>query len=352
MSNVRVLVVDDSALVREILTKGLNAAPGLQVIGTAADAYQARDMIIALRPDVLTLDVDMPRMNGVEFLSQLMPQYPVPTIMVSALTERGQRVTLDALAAGAVDFVAKPRSSTPAGLEQMLVELRAKVRMAALARLQPTRPRAAPARSTESPRLVTGSLSGKLIVIGASTGGTEALAEVLGQLPANGPPVLIVQHMPAGFTRIFAERLDAQVAMNVREAQDGDQVAPGLVLIAPGERHMRIMRAPLGLQVVVRAGERVSGHCPSVDVLMASAAAALRGEAVGVILTGMGSDGARGLRAMRDAGAHTLAQDEQSCVVFGMPRVAWENGAAAELVPLKGIARRSLQLLQGKGVPA
>lgn len=359
MADIRVLVVDDSALVREILTQGLNAAPGIQVVGSATDPYDARNLIIKLRPDVLTLDVEMPRMNGVEFLRQLMPQMPVPTIMVSALTERGQKVTLEALEAGAVDFVAKPQSRNPQGLQLMIRELQAKVRIANQATVRrqkqagpdgPNTP-ATGTKTTPKPLRAGGTLASnarQALVIGASTGGTEALRDVVTLLPAGGPPVLIVQHMPAGFTKIFSERLNEQSAMTVREAVDGDMVTPGLVLIAPGEFHMRVMRTPRGFQVRVQPGEKMNGHCPSVEPLMVSAAKAYGADAVGVILTGMGGDGAKGLLAMRQAGAATMAQDEESSVVFGMPRVAWELGAAQKLVPLNQIAGKALGLLNRK----
>ena len=350
MPDIRVLIVDDSALVREILSQGLNAAPDIQVVGTATDAFNARDQIVKLRPDVVTLDVEMPRMNGVEFLRQMMARIPIPTIMVSALTERGQKVTLEALEAGAVDFVAKPHSGDPQGLQHMILDLQGKVRIAA--RAQVHRHTLPGQKQSTAPGSRAGGQTGssdRALIIGASTGGTEALRTVVSALPADSPAVLIVQHMPAGFTKMFAERLDEQSAMTVREACDGDRVLPGQVLIAPGSFHMRVVRSGQGFKVRVQAGEKVNGHCPSVEPLMTSAATAYGPDAVGVILTGMGGDGANGLLAMRQAGAPTMAQDEQSCVVFGMPKVAWGIGAAQKLVPLKEIANKSLSLLNRKG---
>ncbi len=347
---IRVLVVDDSALVRQILSQGLASDPAIEVVGSAADAYQARDLILQLRPDVLTLDVEMPRMNGVEFLRRLMPQYPVPVVMVSSLTQRGQQVTIDALAAGAVDFVPKPSSNMAVGVQAMLLELRAKVKMAATANVghwRRTSPQQSAGRQVGIPRQPAGA-ERKLIAIGASTGGTEAIKEVLEKFPATTPPVVIVQHMPAGFTRIFAERLDSLCAMEVKEAEDGDLVAPGRVLIAPGGLHMRVRRVGGQVRVSCGAGDKVSGHCPSVDVLMHSVAEQLGRDAVGVMLTGMGGDGAEGMVAMRRAGARNIAQDEASCVVFGMPNVAFQKGGAEKLVPLDRIAAEVFRLLEGQ----
>jgi len=350
VGNIRVMIIDDSALVREILTQGLNAAPGIEVVGTATDPFNARDLIPTLRPHVLTLDVEMPKMNGVEFLRRLMPQFPIPTVMVSALTTRGQKVTLDALAAGAVDFVAKPHSNDPQGLQRMIRDLQQKVRGAAQATVRAHQPRP---RATPTPPVPASVLrTDKTIIIGASTGGTEAIREVITKFPANGPPVLITQHMPAGFTKIFADRLNDECAMTVREARHGEAITPGVILISPGENQTRVKRSPAGCHIDARPGEKVNGHCPSVDVLMSSAAQAYGAKAIGIILTGMGGDGAAGLKAMRDAGARTMAQDEASCVVFGMPRVAWKIGGAERLVPLAEMAGQTLALLRRNEVPA
>lgn len=346
---VRVLVVDDSALVREILTQGLAMDPGIEVVGAAPDPYAARDRIVELAPDVLTLDVEMPRMDGVEFLRRLMPQYPLPVVMVSALTERGKQITLEALEAGAVDFVTKPSTDVARGLQGMLMELRTKVKIASTANVSHWKAHrgALKARLTVSPTALAES-SDKVIAIGASTGGTEAIKDVITQFPMNTPGVVIVQHMPPGFTKMFADRMNTLCAMEVREAEDGDRVLAGRVLIAPGNKQMRVERS--GGQYLVRCAEGplVCGHCPSVEVLMQSVAKSVGANAVGAMLTGMGGDGADGMKAMRDAGARTLAQDEATCVVFGMPKVAWDRGGAERLVPLPDIAGAIINLLSEK----
>lgn len=338
MSKVKVLVVDDSALVRQLLTEGLAGDREIEVVGSASDPYDARDKIVQLSPDVLTLDVEMPRMDGVEFLRRLMPMRPMPVVMVSSLTQRGKTITLQALEAGAVDFVAKPTSNLVGGLPKMMEELRAKVKVAAKARVGHLK-RTTPARPrSPAPVAALAETTDKVVVIGASTGGTEAIREVLGGMPPTGPGIVIVQHMPKDFTAMFAQRLDGLCPMQVREAKDGDRVVPGLALIAPGDQQCRITRS--GGQYRVKLGEssNVSGHCPSVDVLMDSAAQAVGPNAVAVMLTGMGSDGAKGMLAMRGAGARTMAQDEATSVVFGMPKAAFANGGAEELVPLHEIA--------------
>jgi len=345
---IRVLVVDDSALVREILSSGLNMDPDIEVVGTATDPFNAKDKIMKLRPDVLTLDVEMPRMDGVEFLRQLMPQFPLPVVMVSALTERGQRITLEALNAGAVDFVTKPKSNLAQGLSGMMGELAAKVKIASQANVSRWKGRrpAGPRKPPEARPLA--SSTNKVIVIGASTGGTEAIREVIQGFPVTTPGVVIVQHMPANFTNLFAQRLNELVPMQVKEAADGDTVIPGRVLIAPGEKQMSVIRSGGSYKVVCKPGPKVNGHCPSVEILMNSAATALGKHAVGIMLTGMGGDGAKGLKAMRTAGARTLAQDEASSVVFGMPKVAWELGAAERLVSLDNIAATIINWLSKK----
>ncbi len=347
---IRVLVVDDSPLVRQILTQGLARDPGIEVIGSSADAYLARDMIIQQNPDVLTLDVEMPRMDGLTFLKRLIPQHPMPVVMVSSLTERGKKITLDCLDAGAVDFVHKPSSTQPGGMEGMLLELRAKIKIAAGARVRtPSRIQPAQTGPAQAPPTVpiAPHQAKKLIAIGASTGGTEAIKEVITNFPAAMPGVVIVQHMPPGFTKIFADRLNQLCAMEVKEAEDGDKVRPGLILVAPGGKQMRVERKDIGYQVSCQAGPNVSGHCPSVDVLMHSVATAAGAEAAGIILTGMGADGADGMLAMRKAGARTLAQDETTSVVFGMPRVAYERGGAERLLPLNRIASTVINLFRG-----
>lgn len=343
---VRVLIVDDSALVRQVLGQGLAADPGIEVVGTAADAYEARDKIVALQPDVLTLDVEMPRMDGVQFLRRLMPQYPLPVVMVSSLTQRGAQITMAALEAGAVDFVTKPSTRQGWDLSEVLGELRTKLKTAAGVDVSHWKGRAMQSPPPVlRPTQVPAGVSDRVIAIGASTGGTEAIRQLIEGFPATMPGVVIVQHMPAGFTRMFAERLNQLCAMEVREAAHGDQLRAGLVLIAPGGRHLRLARGGAGFEVHCAAGEKVSGHCPSVDVLMHSVAKVAGVRAIGLLLTGMGADGADGLCAMRHAGARTLAQDQASSVVFGMPRVAFERGGAERLVPLDQMAAATLRLL-------
>jgi two-component system chemotaxis response regulator CheB len=323
-------------------------------VATASNPYIARDKILQLRPDVLTLDVEMPEMDGLTFLRKLMPQYPVPVVMVSSLTESGARTTLNALQAGAVDFVAKPSTDIARSLSSMIIELRRKVKMAANVdvsrwkrkkELVSNIPRGK--RSVLSHRIYSNS-DGPVIVIGASTGGTEAIKEVVSGLSANFPGVVIVQHMPAGFTAMFAERLDQLCDMKVSEARNGDEVVPGRILLAPGGYHMSLARFERRIVVKVEKGPLVNGHCPSVGVLMESASGICGANAVGIMLTGMGSDGAEGMRLMKDAGAFTLAQDERSCVVFGMPKAAWSKGGVDRLVPLNEMAFELSRILREK----
>ena len=350
MKRIRVLVVDDSALVRELLTAGLAKDPELEVVGSAANPYIARDKIVELRPDVLTLDVEMPRMDGVDFLRRLMPQYPIPVIMVSALTQKGAQITLEALEAGAIDFVTKPSTDVARGLNQMLADLRQKIKMAAKVDLSTWKNRAV-RREKPGPVVVRAALSestDKVIAIGASTGGTEAIRRVISAFPANMPGIVIVQHMPPGFTKHFSDNLNEICEMDVQEAKTGDRVMPGRVLIAPGGKHMTVRRSGGIYLVDCQEGENVNGHCPSVDVLFHSVARYVAGNAVGVILTGMGGDGADGLLAMRQAGAKTIAQDEASCVVFGMPKVAIERGAVERIGPLDSIPQLIVSALGGE----
>ncbi len=348
--NIRVLIVDDSALVRNILSQGLSLDPAIEVVGTASDPYIARDRILELEPDVLTLDVEMPRMDGVAFLRKLMPQYPLPVVMVSSLTQRGKQITMEALDAGAVDFVAKPTSNVTAGLNSMLMELRTKVKIAAGANVSHWKgKRVDPAATgTAGKSTALAESTDKVIAIGASTGGTEAIRRVLEGLPATTPGTVIVQHMPSGFTKMFADRLNQICPMQVKEAEHGDRVRTGLVLIAPGGVQFEVVRS--GGFYVVRLGgpEKVSGHCPSVDVMMHSVAKHVGANAISAMLTGMGSDGANGMLAMQQSGGRGIAQDEATSVVFGMPRVAYEKGGAEKLVPLDQIAPSLLKLLVEK----
>ncbi len=343
MPKTKVLVVDDSALMRQLLTDLLSSSPGLEVIGAAADPYLAWDKIKQFNPDVVTLDVEMPRMDGLTFLSKLMANRPLPVVMVSSLTQKGCDTTLRALELGAVDFVTKPKLDVTTGTIALADELIAKVAAAASAR-----PRATRAGTLRLPAAGGGfNATHKVLAIGASTGGCEAVASVLGALPPDSPGGVVVIHMPEGFTRSYAARLDRNCAVRVSEAKDGDRVVPGHVLIAPGNFHLSVIRSGASTSVKVTSGPPVNRHRPSVDVLFDSCASQLGPNAVGVILTGMGDDGARGLLAMRRAGAHTFAQDEATCVVFGMPKEAIASGAAGEVLPLDHVAAGLLRVCRG-----
>lgn len=349
---IKVLIVDDSAVVRQFLSYALAEDPEIEVIGVASDPYVARDKIVLLKPDVITLDIEMPRMDGLTFLERLMTHHPMPVIMVSSLTQRGAMATLQALELGAVDFVAKPRLSPSQGLQEVGRELREKIKGAAAAKIKGRRPGLAsgggalPQRAASPLSQVTSDLSTKVIAIGASTGGTEALKVVLSGLPPDSPGVVIVQHMPEGFTRAFAERLSSLCPVEVREARDGDFVRRGLALIAPGNRHLMVRRSGARYVVKVTDGPLVYHQRPSADVLFTHMARQVGPNAIGVILTGMGKDGAAGLLKMKEAGARTIAQDEESCVVFGMPKEAIKLGAADLVVPLEEIAGTLLSLAQ------
>jgi two-component system chemotaxis response regulator CheB len=338
MELVKVLIVDDSALVRELLSKGLSRDRRILVVGTASDPYQARDKIVRFRPDVLTLDVEMPRMDGLEFLRKLMPQYPLPVIMVSALTERGSQITLDALSSGAVDFVTKPSVSVAHGLQELMEDLRTKVLMAA--KVDVSRWKNKDRTEIRAEKIQSDSLAvttDKVVAIGASTGGTEALRTVITAFPPNMPGTVVVQHMPPGFTKMFAERLNSLSDVEVKEGETGDRVMTGRVLIAPGGKHMSLVRSGGEYRVVCKEGEKVCGHQPSVEVLFRSVAQYAGSNSVGVMLTGMGHDGADGMVTMRQAGARTVAQDEATSVVFGMPKEAYIRGGAEKLAPLHQI---------------
>ncbi len=344
--NIRVLVVDDSALVRDTLSHGLSMDSEIDVVGTAADPYIARDKIIELRPDVLTLDVEMPKMDGVEFLKKLMPQYPIPVVMVSALTQKGVKTTMDALEAGAIDFVTKPKADIARGLKAMLAELRQKVKTASTANVSRYRNRKIkPSNKISQYSRALARSTDKVIAIGASTGGTEAIKAVISEFPVVTPGVVIVQHMPAGFTKSFAKRMNELCVMDVKEAENGDRIMQGQILIAPGDKHMSVKRSGGIYEASVSQGEPVCGHCPSVEVLMQSVAKHVGANAIGVMLTGMGSDGADGMVEMRKAKARTIAQDEESCVVFGMPMEAYKRGGAEKLVSLDDMALTILQMM-------
>ena len=350
----KVLVIDDSALVRNMLSRGLSFDPEIEVVGSANDPFQARDAIIKLRPDVLTLDVEMPKMDGVQFLRKLMPQFPLPVIMVSSLTQRGSQITLDALGAGAVDFVLKPDMDLARGLEGMMTEIRSKVKMASRVDVSHWKGRkskngASAQRNETTDQSQVRALprtTDKVIAIGASTGGTEAIRKIVTALPAHSPGIAIVQHMPSGFTRMFAERLNEESAMTVKEAESGDRVQTGQVLVAPGDQHMQLVRSGGEYRVMCRTGARVCGHRPSVEVLFRSVAKYAGPNAIGIMLTGMGADGADAMVKMREAKSRTMAQDEQSSVVFGMPKEAYQRGGAEQLVDLKSIPDVMKQYLE------
>ncbi len=351
MAKTRVVVVDDSALVRSLLAEIINRQPDMECVGAAADPLIAREMIRSTNPDVITLDVEMPRMDGIDFLGKLMRLRPTPVVMVSTLTERGADVTLRALELGAVDFVAKPKIGVSDGLRKLAEEITDKVRIAAKARLRRPAAAAVTAPGTEAPvrtaPVALGRLSTeKLIFIGASTGGTEATKEVLVQLPPDCPAVVITQHMPPGFTKSYAARLDGLCRIRVAEARDGERILPGHAYIAPGGQHLSVERSGANYIARVQAGEPVNRHMPSVEVLFQSAARVVGPNALGIMLTGMGADGARAMREMRDAGSYNLVQDEASCVVFGMPREAIAHGAAHEVLPLTQIAGRLIERLR------
>ncbi len=345
-TKVRVLIVDDSALVRQILTQGLSMDPGIEVVGSASDPYIARDKILNLKPDVLTLDVEMPRMDGVEFLRKLMPQHPLPVLMVSSLTQKGKQITLEALEAGAVDFVSKPTSDIQRGLSLMIQELQIKVKAVSKANVSSWKTKK-PVKSfspTENSQALAESTD-KVVAIGASTGGTEAIRSIIRYFPSKMPGVVVVQHMPAGFTKLFAESLDSQSAMKVKEAKDGDRIMMGQALIAPGGFHLKVIRSGGVYRVVLNKEDKVNGHRPSVEVMYESVAKSAGSNSVGVILTGMGRDGATGLKTMRDAGARTLAQDKDSCVIYGMPKEAWECGGAERQISLDNMAPTIMSIL-------
>jgi two-component system, chemotaxis family, protein-glutamate methylesterase/glutaminase len=342
---IRVLIVDDSAIVRKMLGEALAAEPDMEVVGTAPDPFIARDKIVSLRPDVITLDIEMPRMDGLTFLKKIMKFHPLPVIIISSLAQSSSQTALEALQCGAVEVLAKPGG--PYSVGELKHDLPHKVRAAAQARIsKPKAQLAAPA----PPAALSSVSDSTVIAIGASTGGTEALREVLTGLPANMPGILVVQHIPPVFSLAFANRLDNLCRLHIKEAADGDRLTPGLVLIAPGNFHMTLGKTGGQYSVRVQDGPRVCYQRPSVDVLFASVAQAAKGDAIGAILTGMGSDGAQGLLKMKRAGARTLAQDEASCVVFGMPREAIRMGAvdritsldrmAAELVALSAMSLR------------
>ncbi|UWN48843.1 Chemotaxis response regulator protein-glutamate methylesterase [Alcanivorax sp. ALC70] len=345
-NKIKVLCVDDSALIRDLMTEIINEQDDMEVVAVAPDPLVARDLIKRHDPDVLTLDVEMPRMDGLDFLERLMRLRPMPVLMVSSLTQAGSEVTLRALELGAVDFVQKPALGIRSGMREYAKCIADKVRAAAQSR--PRRlPAASPAPARElKPVMVS---SEKLVILGASTGGPEAIRQVLEPLPANSPAILIAQHMPGGFTRSFAQRLDRLCRVTVKEAEDGERVLPGHVYVAPGDHHLKLVRSGANYVVRLDDGPPVNRHRPSVDVLFDSAARQAGGNAIGILLTGMGKDGAEGLLTMRRAGAHTLAQDQDSSLVFGMPREAIARDGATEVLPLDQMAPRLMALVAASG---
>jgi len=338
---IKVLIVDDSLLFRETLAKEIAQDLGIEVVGTASDPYMARDMILQLKPDVLTLDVEMPKMNGIEFLKKLMPQYPLPVIVVSSSSKN----VLDALDAGAVEFVTKPEMTRSGGMGSFINELKIKIKIASTAKVGNLKKEYTP------PNIVSGTgidIKNTIIAIGASTGGTEAIFSVVSALPRDMPPIIIVQHMPPVFTKLYAERLNHSCNLEVKDAEDGDALKPGRVLIAPGDYQMRLIKKSGGFFVKCSKEEKVSGHCPSVDVLFDSVAEVAGKKAIGVILTGMGRDGAKGLLNMKKIGAYTIGQDEKTSIVYGMPMVAYNIGAVDKQLPLERISEEIVRFLSKK----
>ena len=347
---IKVLVIDDSALIRALMKEIINRENDMEYVGAAPDPLVAREMIKALNPDVLTLDVEMPRMDGLDFLERLMRLRPMPVLMVSSLTERGSDITFRALELGAVDFVSKPKMDIARGMEEYAIEITDKIRAVSQARVHKT-PVAPVVLEKLSADAILPSATGrfssteKLIVIGASTGGTEAIKEILTMLPADSPGVLVTQHMPENFTKSFADRLNRLCKISVKEAEHNERILPGYAYIAPGHSHLLLKRSGAHYIIELNQGPLVNRHRPSVDVLFRSVANIAGANALGIILTGMGKDGVQGLLEMKDVGSYTIAQDEASCVVFGMPKEAVAAGGVREVLPLKNIARRTMEYL-------
>jgi two-component system, chemotaxis family, protein-glutamate methylesterase/glutaminase len=351
---IKVLVIDDSALIRSVLKDIIYLELDMECVGTAPDPYVAREMIKRLNPDVLTLDVEMPKMDGLDFLERLMRLRPMPVVMVSSLTEAGSEVAYRALELGAVDFVTKPKLDITRGIEEYAITITDKIRAAAQAQvMKKTNAEIIQEKLTSDAVLPSVawrfSSTEKIVVMGASTGGTEAIKEILINLPADAPSVLIAQHMPENFTKSFALRLDSLCKISVKEAEDNERILPGHAYIAPGNMHMLLKRNGARYSISLNQGSLVNRHRPSVDVLFRSAANIAGSNALGIILTGMGKDGAQGMLEMKQAGAHTIAQNEASCVVFGMPKEAIALGGVSEVLPLRDIARRAVELVAASG---
>jgi len=350
---IKVLIIDDSALVRKLLFEILDKDPTIQVVGTAPDPYIAIRKIKTLNPDVITLDIEMPKMDGLTFLAKLMKSHPMPVLMFSSLTQKGAEATVKALSLGAIDFVGKPAVKLSEGIEDLSNELITKVKAAASAKLKKAvapllevPPKVGMDAIILAEKVSPASEGDKVLVIGASTGGTVAIEQILNKLPENAPPTVIVQHMPPVFTDSFAKRVNGLTAMTVKEAQNNDQLRTGLALIAPGGKHMIINKRSNAYYVSIKDGPPINRHKPSVDVLFRSASNTLGSNAIGIILTGMGDDGARGLKEMRESGAFTIAQDEDSCVIFGMPKVAIEMGGVKKVLPLGSITKYIINMIE------
>lgn len=345
---VRVLIVDDSAVVRQILTRELSKDPSIEVVGTAPDPYIARDKIVSLNPDVITLDIEMPRMDGITFLKKLMRHKPMPVVVVSSLTPKGSTMAMEALESGAVSVVSKPGSSyTVEDIAQQLIDI---IKGAAVADVKKLAKQSYDRKEKVQKKLAMTQTTEKIVAIGASTGGTEAIKDVIIPFPPTGPGTLIVQHMPENFTKTFADRLNDLCAMEVKEAEDGDTVRSGLILLAPGNKHMVLRRSGARYFVNIKDGPMIHHQRPAVDVTFSSIAKYAGANSLGVILTGMGQDGARGLKDMHDSGAPTIAQDQKTCVVFGMPKVAIEYGGVDYVMPLGGIANKIISILNEPSV--
>ena len=345
MQQIKVLIVDDSALIRSILTEIVRSDPQLILVGAAPDAYVAKDLVNQYAPDVITLDVEMPKVDGLTFLDRLMKARPTPVIMISSLTESGAEITFSALELGAVDLIAKPKLDIRNGIEAYQQEIIQKIKNAAVANVR--RPRMKLGIAPKNSELLI--TSEKILAIGASTGGTEAIKDLLLQLPADFPAILITQHMPAGFTRTFAARLDRLCSMSVKEAVDNERILPGHAYLAPGDKHLTIARSGADYKIVLDDRPRVSGHKPSVDVMFDSVATVAGPNAVAVILTGMGRDGAIGIQAIAGQGGYCLAQDEQSCVIFGMPKEAIKTGVVHQVLPLDKFGEVLMQVFKQIG---
>ncbi|NLM74415.1 MAG: chemotaxis response regulator protein-glutamate methylesterase [Clostridiaceae bacterium] len=335
---IRVLIVDDSLVFRMLLSKGISADPQIEVVATAKDAFDAREKVFQYKPDVITCDVQMPKMDGIEFVRRLLPEYPIPVIVVSTISN----AVFDAMSAGAVDFVVKPDFGLPRNVHDFINDMIEKIKIASCAKVVQGKINSSIKLNVEQARYD----SDRIIAIGASTGGPDAISKILMEMPATSPGIVVVQHIPPLFSAIFAERLNSTTKLNAKEAQTGDLVEQGKILVAPGGKHMAIKKSGSGYKVECFDGEKVNGHRPSVDVLFESVAKEAGSKAIGVILTGMGSDGAKGLLTMKNSGAHTIGQDENTSVVYGMPRVAYEIGAVVEQLPLDKIAASLLECIK------